>query len=129
MTVADEIDRASKLARDIIAEYVAWSDKVTYGDELHDLYREVFDFVNFRVETADSCLLLLDNRRVGDALGLRSPAIGKRRVSDVRFCPGLSVRNYQNNGRIVACQRRLQPSWRACQSPATSACTSTMAGA
>jgi hypothetical protein len=70
MTFTDEVGRASKLARAIISEYAAWSDKVRYGDELHDVYRQVFDFLNFRVETADSCLLLLDNRRVGDALGL-----------------------------------------------------------
>ena len=70
MTVADEIDRASKLARDILSEYVAWYDKIQYGHERHAIYGEVLDFVNFRAETADSCSLLLDNRHVADALGL-----------------------------------------------------------
>ncbi len=70
LTVADEIDRASKLARDILSEYVAWYDKIQYGHERHAIYGEVLDFVNFRAETADSCSLLLDNRHVADALGL-----------------------------------------------------------
>ena len=69
-TLTGEIDRASRLARQMIAEYAAWSDKVKYGDQLHDAYREVFDFVNFRIETADSCLSLLHDRHVADALGL-----------------------------------------------------------
>jgi hypothetical protein len=34
------------------------------------LYGDIIDFVNFRVETADSCLALIDAHHVGDALGL-----------------------------------------------------------
>ena len=68
--LAREIDRASKLARDQITEYAAWRGKIQYGREIHAIYGDVLDFVNFRVETADSCLLLLANRRVADALGL-----------------------------------------------------------
>lgn len=33
-------------------------------------YGDMIDYVNFRMETADSCLLLIENDRVADALGL-----------------------------------------------------------
>jgi hypothetical protein len=69
-TVRDETKRAKRLAREMINEYVAWRGKITYGQELHLIYMETLDFVNFRMETSDSCLLLLENGRVGDALGL-----------------------------------------------------------
>lgn len=69
-TVADEITRASQLARQLITEYVDWRDKIQYGQEQHAVYMETLDLVNFRVETADSCLLLLENYRIADALGL-----------------------------------------------------------
>jgi hypothetical protein len=54
----------------MITEYVGWRDKIVYGQELHAVYMETLDFVNFRIETADSCLLLLENQKVADALGL-----------------------------------------------------------
>jgi hypothetical protein len=69
-TVADEITRAKQLARTMIDEYVAWRGKIQEGEEGHTVYMDTLDFVNFRIETADSCLLLLENRRVADALGL-----------------------------------------------------------
>src|ERR1700733_15207987 len=69
-TLPEAIDRASKLARKLVAEYVAWSGKIRNGKEGNTVYGDTLDFVNFRVETAASCLLLLDNRRVADALGL-----------------------------------------------------------
>lgn len=69
-TTSNEIMRAQQLARDLITEYVAWGGKIQYGQEQHLVYTETLDFVNFRVETADSCLLLLANGRVADALGL-----------------------------------------------------------
>src|ERR1700761_5386470 len=67
---AKEIDRASKLACTMIDEYVAWRSKIRYGEEAHAMYMEVLDFVNFRIETADSCLQLIDHGKVADALGL-----------------------------------------------------------
>jgi hypothetical protein len=69
-TLADEITRAKQLARDLITEYVDWRDKIRYGQEQPFEYMEALDFINFRVETADSCLLLLENQLVADALGL-----------------------------------------------------------
>lgn len=69
-TINDEIASASKLARSLIAEYTAWRGKIQYGEHYNTIYGDILDFVNFRIETADSCLLLLENGRVADALGL-----------------------------------------------------------
>jgi hypothetical protein len=69
-TMTDEIMRAKQIARAMIDEYIAWRGKFQYGQEQHVMYMETLDFVNFRVETADSCLLLIDNGRIADALGL-----------------------------------------------------------
>jgi hypothetical protein len=69
--LAREITKAGSLARAMISEYVGWRDKIAYNKETtHGMYMETLDFVNFRVETADSCLLLIENRRIADALGL-----------------------------------------------------------
>jgi hypothetical protein len=65
-----EIERTSALARTLIDEYVAWRSKIQYGEEAHTMYMEVLDFVNFRIETACSCLLLIENGLIADALGL-----------------------------------------------------------
>jgi Family of unknown function (DUF5677) len=69
-TMAEEITRAKQIAQAMIDEYVAWRDNITYGEEAFSVYMETLDFVNFRVETADSCLLLIENGRIADALGL-----------------------------------------------------------
>lgn len=68
--LAEETARVQRLARFLIDEYTAWGDKIRDGQEIQLMYRDILDFVNFRIETADSCLLLLGNRRVADALGL-----------------------------------------------------------
>ncbi len=68
--LAAATDRAEALARDMIVEYVAWRDKITYGAELHGMYMDTLAFLNFRIETADTCLLLVRNGRIADALGL-----------------------------------------------------------
>jgi hypothetical protein len=54
----------------MIDEYVAWGDKIRVGDAENMMYREILDFVNFRVETAASCLDLIEQRHIADALGL-----------------------------------------------------------
>jgi hypothetical protein len=64
------IARADELARVMIDEYAGWRGKLAYGPELHAMYMDTFAFVNFRVETADTCLLLIRNGRVADSLGL-----------------------------------------------------------
>lgn len=44
--------------------------KYSYGDTYYATYGDVIDFVNFRMETASSCLLLLQEGKIADALGL-----------------------------------------------------------
>ncbi len=68
--LSGEIARVNQLSRAMIDEYVAWRDKIAYGEMTHAMYIDMLDFVNFRMETADSCLLLINNRRIGDSLGL-----------------------------------------------------------
>jgi len=65
-----EISKVNALSRQMIEEYVGWYDKIVVG-EVQDLhYNELIEFVNFRIETVDSCLMLIDKRRIADALGL-----------------------------------------------------------
>jgi hypothetical protein len=65
-----EIERVNQLTRTMIDEYVAWGEKISVGEVQYASYDEMLDFVNFRIETADSCLLLIENEKVGDSLGL-----------------------------------------------------------
>src|SRR5438045_9530877 len=68
--LAREISKASRIARAMITAYTDWRDDIHYGDEMHSIYMDALDFVNFRIETADSCLLLIKNGRIAGALGL-----------------------------------------------------------
>ncbi|MFJ8800970.1 hypothetical protein [Streptomyces sp. NPDC102487] len=54
----------------MLDEYVAWGEKITAGEVQHAAYDEMLDFLNFRMETAASCLLLIENEKVADSLGL-----------------------------------------------------------
>lgn len=53
----------------MIDEYVAWRNKIVY-ENYNTMYGDLLDFVNFRMETADSCLLLIEDRHIADSLGL-----------------------------------------------------------
>ena len=68
-------------------------------------------------------------KRRPSARGPRSPATAKRVVRDVPFYPRSPVRNSLNFGSIVACQRRLRRSWKACQRHGTFGCSPRGAGA
>jgi hypothetical protein len=94
-TMADEITRAKQMARAMIDEYVAWRGNITYGDELHAMYMDTLDFVNFRVETADSCLLLIENGRIADALGL-SRSLFENYLLLMLMCRGTKFFQWQN---------------------------------
>jgi hypothetical protein len=65
-----EIERVNHLSRAMIGEYGAWRSKIDYGDIENALYGDMLDFVNFRIETADTCLLLIEKSKIADALGL-----------------------------------------------------------
>jgi hypothetical protein len=68
--LAREISKAQNVARTLITQYVAWGGEIQYSQIEHAIYGDAIDFVNFRIETADSCLLLIENGRIADALGL-----------------------------------------------------------
>lgn len=63
-----EIDKANALARQMIDVYTSWDVQV--GEVQQGMYNELIDFVNFRIETAETCLLLVKADRIADALGL-----------------------------------------------------------
>lgn len=65
-----EILRVNELTRSMMREYLAWGSKYRYGSTMNVIYGEMIDFVNFRLETTESCLLLIEKSKVGDALGL-----------------------------------------------------------
>lgn len=70
-TVLDqEIQRVSDATRAMIDAYCQWNEKIGAGEIEYALYGDLLDFVNFRIETADSCLILLERERVADSLGL-----------------------------------------------------------
>jgi len=64
-----EISRVNATTRAMIDEYVQWGDKIVYENG-NTLYMDLLDFVNFRIETADSCLLLIEHGKIADSLGL-----------------------------------------------------------
>src|SRR5689334_14077936 len=69
-SVDEEIQRVNERTRQMIAAYLEWGDKLTFGDTYQMMHGEIIDFVNFRVETAESCLELIEKRKIADALGL-----------------------------------------------------------
>lgn len=64
-----EIARVNATTRAMIDEYVQWGNKIGYENG-NTLYMDLLDFVNFRIETADSCLLLIEHGKIADSLGL-----------------------------------------------------------
>ncbi|WP_405536422.1 hypothetical protein OG787_24720 [Streptomyces sp. NBC_00075] len=54
----------------MLDEYGAWGSKITVGEVQYGAYGDILDFLNFRMETADSCLLLIENGKVADSIGL-----------------------------------------------------------
>lgn len=70
MSIDDEILRVATLSRRMVETYLTWGPKRQWGETHMSVYSDVTDFVNFRIETADSCLDLLEKNKVADALGL-----------------------------------------------------------
>lgn len=65
-----EITAALTLADAMIADYESWNGRRVSGEVMHQLYTDLFEFCNLRVETAQSCVLLIRNGRIADSLGL-----------------------------------------------------------
>ncbi|MBR7825767.1 hypothetical protein KDK95_05565 [Actinospica sp. MGRD01-02] len=64
-----ETKRVISYTRELIKAYRTVGDELRYN-MASTFYMDAFGFVNFRVETACSCLLLVENKLVADALGL-----------------------------------------------------------
>ena len=69
MTTDEEIQRLTSLSREMIAEYVSWGSKIKVKS-LSSVFMDITDFVNFRMETVESCLELIKSGKIADALGL-----------------------------------------------------------
>jgi hypothetical protein len=65
-----EIARVNKHSYNLLNEYVEWGQKIKSGQTENTLYGDLIDFVNFRLETVDTCLLLIEKEKIADALGL-----------------------------------------------------------
>lgn len=68
--IQDEIKKALSLSRKMVGEYLNWYDKISFGSTHNTVYSDIIDFVNFRIETANSCLGLIENEKISDSLGL-----------------------------------------------------------
>jgi hypothetical protein len=65
-----EITRVNNHSRNLLNEYLGWGQKIKSGQVENTLYSDLMDFVNFRIETVDTCLLLIEKNKIADALGL-----------------------------------------------------------
>lgn len=66
----NEINAARHDLEELLGKYKSWSGEITQGHTGHSQYVELIDFVNFRMETVDSCRILLGSGRIADTLGL-----------------------------------------------------------
>lgn len=65
-----EVQRVNEHTRALLAEYIAWGSKIVTGGVQQWMYNELIDFLNFRMETADACVQLIERNKIADALGL-----------------------------------------------------------
>src|SRR5947209_20618634 len=65
-----EIARVNEHSRNLLNAYLGWGQKIKSGEAENTLYSDLIDFVNFRLETVDTCLLLIEKEKIADALGL-----------------------------------------------------------
>ncbi len=65
-----EIARVNEHSRNLLNAYLGWGQKIISGEVENTLYSDLLDFVNFRLETIDTCLLLIEQQKIADALGL-----------------------------------------------------------
>jgi len=66
----DAIKQAAKDVSIILEIYSNWWRKFEHGEVSYSLYQDLTEFVNERMETIDSCRVLLENKRISDTLGL-----------------------------------------------------------
>jgi hypothetical protein len=65
-----EVARVNNHSRKLLNEYLKWDQKIKTGQAENTLYSDLIDFVNFRFETVDTCLMLIEKEKIADALGL-----------------------------------------------------------
>ncbi len=68
--IETEIAIVNKHSHDLLNEYLEWGQKIKTGQVENTLYSDLIDFVNFRLETVDTCLMLIEKEKIADALGL-----------------------------------------------------------
>jgi hypothetical protein len=54
----------------ILRAYAVWGSNLRYGSAYITSYGDVIDFVNFRMERVTSRLALIEQDKIGDALGV-----------------------------------------------------------
>src|SRR5947209_1686740 len=65
-----EIAGVNEHSRNLLNAYLGWDQKIKSGETENTLYSDLVDFVNFRLETVDTCLRLIEKQKIADALGL-----------------------------------------------------------
>lgn len=65
-----EIAKVNLHSQSLLTAYRQWGRNIRFGEAYNTLYSDLIDFVNFRLETAETCLMLVDKERIADALGL-----------------------------------------------------------
>jgi hypothetical protein len=73
--IGNEIRQVSAHSRAMFNEYLDWGGKMKVGEVQQWMYNEIIDFVNFRMETAHTCLQLIESGKIADALGLCRPLL------------------------------------------------------
>ena len=66
-SIDEEVVRVNGLTRSMLDSYSLWGSKIEHGNTQHAMYGELLEFVNLRMETADSCLTLIENEKIADA--------------------------------------------------------------
>jgi hypothetical protein len=97
--LTNEIARVNKLTESMIGEYVAWGGKKRVGKVQFGAYDEILDFLNFRLESASSCLLLIENRRIADSLGL-SRSLLENYLLFILMCRGRRLFKIQDSSSL-----------------------------
>lgn len=68
--IEKEIERIDGLGRELLSLWAKWGDQIEWGREYNTYYGDTIRFVNFRMETVETCLNLVKMGKIPDALGL-----------------------------------------------------------
>lgn len=68
--LADETARVNRHTRAMMTEYAAWGGRIRHDGTQLLTQGQLLEYANLRMETADGCLLLIENDRIADSLGL-----------------------------------------------------------